>query len=510
MADNTKSQKDKYLDLLEQAYDAAGSKSGINLSMDEIDSLYTDLSNTDPTKLNQWLALNKDKLENIPEIAAQPAFISVTEDPKVVDKDYGFTESDDFYKMEGPKSWMNKSITYLQHNADKYGLSLSEYLDKVRELSTSKDKEQQWEDNAKVASVNVPGIGEVNIPGLTAAMLPTSFNKAAMGQDVTKGDIIYDIVTDELEGAVATSPFKYATGPVQAALLGNTARQAKGLYDDTQEGFGGYQLIGAGLTGALGTPVVTKAAGDILKKVAGAAGQAKKVGRVAGAIEDIGNESPSDILNNRVSELQSQIKKYEDLKDVNTAKREINQARLAKSLASDEDLINDPDIQKALKDIVEPVLKHYESYNPTAAEARLYGKGTKLWRNVKNGEILTDKQYKDAVNFMKEYNRGPDYEPTPKNILENQYKRAVDIKNMPEGDILVNAWSEPMTMRMLRKAGNDASAMTGGRIGMNITEDEKKEMAKNIINSTEWGKYVTGLPNNLTEEQIYIATVYGE
>ena len=81
---------------------------------------------------------------------------------------------------------------------------------------------------------------------------------------------------------------------------------------------------------------------------------------------------------------------------------------------------------------------------------------------------------------------------------------------MPEGDILVNAWAEPKIMRMLRNAGKSGAEIVGGRYGIGISEDDKKEMAKNIINSTEWGKYVTGLPNNLTEEQIYIATVYGE
>lgn len=514
MADKVKSQKDKYLDLLEQAYDNAGSKGGINLSMDEIDSLFTDLNNTDASKVPQWLATNKDKLSMIPEIAGVPEFISVTENPKVVEKDYGFTESDDFYKMEGPKSWMNKSIAYLQNNADKYGLSLGEYLDKVRELSTSKEQERQWEENAKVASVNVPGIGDVNIPGLTAAVLPTSFNKAAMGQEVTEGDIAYDIVTDELEAATAALPSTgYAwtrfTGPVQAALLGNAARQGKGLYDNTQESFSPGEMGFAAGIGALGVPVTTKAAGDLIKKGAGFV-KSKPIERFANRIEDIGNPSPNEILANRVSEMKGQIKKYEDLKDVNTAKREINQAKLAKALAADEELANDPAIQQALKDVVEPVLKHYESYNPTAIESKLYGKGTKLWRNVQTGEILTDKQYKDALKFMDEYKKGPDYEPTPKNVIENQYKRAVNIKNMPEGDILVNAWAEPKTMRMLRNAGKDVSALAGGRYGSITSEADKKEMAKNIINSTEWAKYVTGLPNNLTEEQIYIATVYGE
>lgn len=509
MADKVKSQKDKYLDLLEQAYGAAGSKTGVNLSTDEIDSLFTDLTNTDASKVPQWLAANKDKLSMIPEIASIPEFISITENPKVVEKDYGFTESDDFYKMEGPKSWMNKSIAYLQNNAKKYGLELNEYLDKVRELSTSKEQERQWEDNAKVASINVPGIGEVNIPGLTAAVLPTSFNKVAMGQEVTGGDIAYDIVTDELEAAAATTPFKYVTGPVQAALLGNAARQGKGLYDKTQESFSPGEMGFAAGIGALGVPVTTKAAGDLIKKGAGFI-NSKPIERFANRVEDIGNPSPNEILNNRVSELQGQIKKYEHLKDVNTIKREINQAKLAKALADDKELVNDPAIQQELKDVAEPILKYYESYNPTAIETSLYGKGTKLWRNVQTGEILTDMQYKDALKFIDEYNKGPDYKPTTKNVIKNQYNRAVNIKNMPEGDILVNAWAEPKTMRMLRTAGKDASALAGGRYGSITSEADKKEMAKNIINSTEWAKYVTGLPNNLTEEQIYIATVYGE
>ena len=509
MADKVKSQKDKYLDLLTEASDNAGSKTGNALSKEAIDKLYDDLYYVESTKVPQWLAANKDNLSMIPEVAGIPEFISITENPKVVEKDYGFTESDDFYKMEGPKSWMNKSIAYLQNNAKKYGLELNEYLDKVRELSTSKEQERQWQDNAKVASVNVPGIGEVNVPGLTAAVLPTSFNKAAMGQEVTGGDVAYDIVADELEGVAATTPVKYITGPVQAALLGNAARQGKGLYDKTQESFSPGEMGFAAGIGALGVPVTTKAAGDLIKKGAGFV-KSKPIERFAKSVEDIGNPSPNEILNNRVAEMTDQIKKYEQLQEVNAAKKDINTAKLAKALANDEELANDPAIQQALKDVVEPVLKHYESYNPTAVESRLYGKGTKLWRNVQTGEILTDKQYKDAVNFMKEYNRGPDYQPTPKNVLENQYKRAVNIKNMPEGDILVNAWAEPKTMRMLRNAGKDVSALAGGRYGTITSEADKKEMAKNIINSTEWAKYVTGLPNNLTKEQIYIATVYGE
>lgn len=533
MADKVKSQKDKYLDLLVQAYDAAGSKDGVYLSKDAIDSLFTDLYNTDPSKLNQWLALNKGKLENIPEIAALPGFISVAEDPKVVEKDYGFTESEDFYKMDGNKSWMNKSIAYLQNNADKYGLTLGEYLDKVRELSTSKDKERQWEDNATVKKFeNVPGIGEVDIPGLTSLVLPNSFNKAAMGQEVTAGDIGVDLALDAADVASSFSPVKagtaakaggsklfnvlsaqrgfqpgsrarYALSNPAMSVYTNIGRQAKGLHDGTQDDFSLGQAALGGTVAAVGLPVTTRAAGDLIKSGAGFLRE-DKIAKIGNAIEDAGKASPTEILNERVNKLQGQIKTYEDLK-TNRVKKELSNAvKLVRSIGEIE---HSP--YHYLRKVADG-LKEYESYDPTPVEARLYGKGTKLWRNVKNGEILTEQQYKDAVNFKKEYDRGPDYQPTPKNTLENQYMRAVEIKNMPEGDLLVNAWAEPKTMRMLRNAGKSGAEIAGGRWGISISEEDKKEMAKNIINSTEWGKYVTGLPNNLTEEQIYIATVYGE
>lgn len=543
MADKVKSQKDKYLDLLEQAYDAAGSKSGVNLSMDEIDSLFTDLYNTDPTKLNQWLALNKGKLENIPEIAALPGFISVTEDPKVVEKDYGFTESEDFYKMDGNKSWMNKSIAYLQNNADKYGLTLGEYLDKVRELSTSKDRERQWDENATVKKFeNVPGIGDINIPGLTALALPTSFNKAAMGQEVTAGDIGVDLALDAADIASTFSPVKagtvaktggsklfnvltaqrglnpasrarYALSSPAMAVYTNSGRQVKGIHDDTQDEFSPLQTILGGTTAAVGLPVTTRAVGDLIKSGAGFLRE-DKIAKLGNVIEDVGKASPTEELNEHVNKLQGQINKYKAV-NTNKAKKElINTADLMKAIYErnkEFDLSTELNptlagLDKSSKEFHE----RFKGYNPEIEDAKLYGEGPKLWRNVKNDQILTDKQYKDAVNFMTEYSRGPDYKPTPKNVAENQYKRAVNVKNMPDGDILVNAWAEPKIMRMLRNAGKSGAEIVGGRYGIGISEEDKKEMAKNIINSTEWGKYVTGLPNNLTEEQIYIATVYGE
>ena len=543
MADKVKSQKDKYLDLLTEAAHAAGSKSGIALSKDEIDKLYDDLYYVDPTKLNQWLVLNKGRLENIPEIAALPGFISVTEDPKVVEKDYGFTESEDFYKMDGNKSWMNKSIAYLQNNADKYGLTLGEYLDKVRELSTSKDKERQWEENATVKKFeNVPGIGDINIPGLTAIALPTSFNKAAMGQEVTGGDIGVDLALDAADVASTFSPVKagtvaktggsklfnvltaqrglnpanragYALSSPAMAVYTNSGRQVKGINDDTQDEFSPLQTILGGTTAAVGLPVTTRAVGDLIKSGAGFLRE-DKIAKLGNVIEDVGKASPTEELNEHVNKLQGQINKYKAVKDnrakkelINTVEliKEINEMNKKVGLSSDLEQADNA-LAKAGKEIHE----RYKDYNPEIEDAKLYGKGSQLWRNVKNDQILTDKQYKDAVNFMTEYSRGPDYKPTPKNVAENQYKRAVEVKNMPEGDLLVNAWAEPKIMRMLRNAGKSGSEIVGGRYGIGISEEDKKEMAKNIINSSEWGKYVTGLPNNLTEEQIYIATVYGE
>lgn len=543
MADKVKSQKDKYLDLLEQAYDAAGSKDGIYLSKDAIDSLFTDLYNTDPTKLNQWLALNKGKLENIPEIAALPGFISVTEDPKVVEKDYGFTESEDFYKMDGTKSWTNKSIAYLQNNADKYGLTLGEYLDKVRELSTSKDRESQWEDNATVKKFeNVPGIGEVNIPGLTATVLPTSFNKAAMGQEVTGGDIGVDLALDAADVASAFSPVKagtaaktggsklfnlltaqrglnptvharYALSDPAMAVYTNSGRQVKGIYDGTQDEFSPLQTILGGTTAAVGLPVTTRAAGDLIKSGAGFLRE-DKIAKLGNAIEDVGKASPTEALNEHVNKLQDQINKYKAVKSNKVNKELINTAELMKGIYERNKELNlTPGLEQSSNGLAKSskeIYERFKGYNPEIEDAKLYGTGSQLWRNVKNDQIITDKQYSDAVNFIGQYEKGPDYKPTPKNVAENQYKRAVEVKNMPEGDILVNAWAEPKIMRMLRNAGKSGAEIVGGRYGIGISEDDKKEMAKNIINSTEWGKYVTGLPNNLTEEQIYIATVYGE
>ena len=81
---------------------------------------------------------------------------------------------------------------------------------------------------------------------------------------------------------------------------------------------------------------------------------------------------------------------------------------------------------------------------------------------------------------------------------------------MPYGDILVNAWSEPKISRMLREGGRVAGGAVGGRAGVSTSDNDKKLIANKIINSADWGRYITGLPHNLTDEEIYIATMYGD
>lgn len=493
MADKTETQQKKYLKILGDAYDNASVKNGVYIGRDEIERLYDDLARLeDPTKVPQWLKLNADKLSQIAEVASLPEFISITENPKTVEKDYGFTESDDFYKMDGPKSWMNKSNAYLMNNAKKYGLELGEYLSKVQELATKKEQERQWKDNANVAEFkSVPVIGDVSIPGVTRLMLPTSFNKASTGKDVGYGDVAFDIGTDVVEGAMATSPVKFVN-PVTAALAGNAARQAKGLYDDTQDDFSIGDLVGAGTISALGLPIVTKSVGDLVKKAAGAAGKTKNLSRLGNKIEAIGEASPMSLAEERAAELRDAIARTEAAKkaDELVAKRTQSQ------------------VQAALRD--EPTPKLPTNEEILAAKESAYGTGSDFWDNVRRGKILTDDKLAKAKAYVTEFDRGPSYVPLEREGQSSLARRARDIQKLPNGDLLINAWAEPRVMRALRWTGNTGSSIAGGRVGSDITEADKKAMAKEIVNSTEWAKYVTGQPNNLTDYQIYIATVYGE
>lgn len=494
--------KQKLRKLLYEAYKNAASNGGADLDRATLQKLSVELEDTDATKVNQWMANRKDLLSRVPEIAGLPAFIDITENPKVLAKDYGFEEGTDFYSMEGPKSWTNKSPTQLKLNAKKYGLELGEYLNKVAELSTKKEQEKQWKDNANVAEFkDVPLVGDVEIPGITRVMLPTSFNKASMGKEVEIGhpykpwtwgsDVYFDIGTDMLEGGLAATPARgkarVAVNPIVAALTGNAARQGKQIYDETQDEFHPLELGGAGVMGAFGTPMLFKGAADIMKRVPGTQG-IKQWTRASKALEDIGEVDPNTVLSNKVDELSKATQKYRAVSKLEQQKAEDAIAQLAQETG----VIND-----------------YVPFNPTPVETRLYGKGPKLWRNVKNGEILTEQEYKDAIKFLTEANRGPDFIPG-KPSQSNLYRRATEINKMPMGDILVNAWSEPKLSRILRQSGKTGSGIVGGRVGISISDNDKKEIANRIINSTEWAKYVTGQPNNLTDEEIYLATMYGE
>lgn len=497
MADKTKTQKEKYLEILGEAYDNASEKNGVYIGRDAIESLYDDLYHTDPTKIPQWLKLNADKLSQIAEVASLPEFISITENPKTVEKDYGFTESDDFYKMDGPKSWMNKSNAYLMNNAKKYGLELGDYLSKVQEIATQKEQERQWKDNANVAEFkSVPVIGDVSIPGATRLILPTSFNKAATGKDVGYGDIAFDLGTDMVELAPAGAwlrgtPVRFLN-PVTAALAGNAARQGKGLYDDTQDEFSIGDLAGAGITSSLGLPIVTKSVGDLVKKAAGAAGKTKNLSRLGNKIESIGEASPMSIAEKRADELRDAIARTEAAKKSDNLIAERTKSQ----------------VEAAVRDEAMPTVPTNEEI--LAAKESAYGTGSDFWDNVRKVKILTDDDLAKAYRYVEEFDRGPNYVPLPREGKTSLMRRARDIQNLPNGDLLINAWAEPRVMRALRWTGNTGSSIAGGRVGSDITEADKKAMAKEIVNSTEWAKYVTGQPNNLTDYQIYIATVYGE
>lgn len=533
MADkaNKANAKEQYLNLLHDAYKNAANAEGVNLNKSQIADLWDDLNATDATKAREWINRNKESLSRIPEIASQPAFLDVSENPKVLEKDYGFVESDDFYKMDGPKSWMNKSYAYLKNNADKYGLTISEYLDKVRELATKKEQERQWDDNYTLYKAdNVPAFGDIRIPGLTSLMLPNSFNKASMGKEVDNGDIAFDLGLDAVDAATMLSPLKYnpartsgsrvlnmlltdrglpvnkatrilTSSPV-AATTTNVGRQAKGIYDDTQDEFSLGQAALAGTVGSLGLPMVTHGASDAIKSIAGTASKTGPIRKFANAIEGLGEQSPSEILSNKVAEDAIKMARYKALQEANQASTQALKGEILKEVGKS---TGDTKLMKIGDEL-------YENFSPVAKNAdEIYGKGSKLWRNVRDGEIYTQEEFDRAAEFMNEYNKGPDYPPTPKNQARNRFERAVKVKNeVPNGELLVNAWAEPKTYNLLRNKVKTGATSLGGRYGMYISEDDKKAMAKNIVNSTEWAKYVTGLPNNLTKEQIYLATVYGE
>lgn len=410
------------------------------------DKINDEKNPVDESHIRQFIALRKDDIAKLPEISSNAAFIDISENPKVMEKDYGFTENDAFYSADpkNPKSWMSKSIHQLKANADKYGMDLGEYLNRVQELSTQKEQMRQWNENATVKEFkNVPVVGDVSIPGYTRLMLPTSFNKAASGQEVGAGDVALDIGVDMAEagGTVAN--------PLAAAFLANAARQGKQIYDETQDGYSLAEgAISAGI-GAAGSPVAMKAVGDVAKRVP----VVKDIGFVKKASKGLERAAENDPV---------KIAKEAE-------KRAIS-------------------IQGAgLMDKANPNIVF------TGSQAG------KAWRRA--AEIApTEQEVKEANKFIGEINRGPDA----------SVSRIREVRQMPQGDILARAWGQSPVERALRRGGEYVQGPVGGRWGLTQTEEDLKERGKKIVNSSEWARYVLGLPNNLSDRDKYIGMKYGE
>ena len=400
----------------------------------------------DESHYRQFLAREKESISQLPTISSFPSFMDISENPKVMEKDYGFTENDAFYSADpkSPKSWMSKSLHQLKANADKYGMDLGEYLNRVQELSTQKEQMRQWNENATVKEFKkVPVVGDVSIPGITRMVLPTSFNKAASGQEVGAGDVALDLAVDTGEGIGTLA------NPLAAAFLGNAARQGKQIYDQTQDGYSvGEGLISAGI-GYAGSPVAMKTIGDVAKRVP----VVKDIGfvkKAATGLERAGENDPVKIA------------------------KEAERRAIG--------------IQGAgLMDKANPNIVFTGS------------KAGKAWRRA--AELApTEQEVKDANKFIGEINKGPDA----------TISRIREVRQMPQGDVLARAWGQSPVERALRRGGQYAQGPIGGRWGLKETEDDLKERGKKIINSSEWARYVLGLPNNLSERDKYIGMKYGE
>lgn len=400
----------------------------------------------DESHYRQFLAREKESISQLPTISSFPSFLDISENPKVMQKDYGFTESDSFYSADpkNPKSWMSKSLHQLKANADKYGMDLGEYLNRVQELSTQKEQMRQWNENATVKDFKkVPVVGDVSIPGITRIVLPTSFNKAASGQKVDAGDVALDIGinTGEAAGTLAN--------PLAAAFLANAARQGKQIYDNTQDGYSLGEGAISGVIGAAGSPVAMKTVGDVVKRVP----VIKDVGFVKKAATGLERAAENDPV---------KIAKEAE-------KRAIG-------------------IQGAgLMDKANPNIVFTGS------------KAGKAWRRA--AELApTEQEVRDANKFIGEINKGPDA----------TISRIREVRQMPQGDVLARAWGQSPVERALRRGGQYAQGPIGGRWGLTETEDDLKERGKKIIKTSEWARYVLGLPNNLSERDKYIGMKYGE
>ena len=400
----------------------------------------------DESHYRQFLAREKESISQLPTISSFPSFLDISENPKVMQKDYGFTESDSFYSADpkNPKSWMSKSLHQLKANAAKYGMDLGEYLNRVQELSTQKEQMRQWNENATVKDFKkVPVVGDVSIPGITRMVLPTSFNKAASGQEVGAGDVALDIAVNTGEGVGTLA------NPLAAAFLANAARQGKQIYDNTQDGYSvGEGLISAGI-GTAGSPVAMKTIGDVAKRIP----VVKDIGLVKKAATGLERAAENDPV------------------------------KIAKEAEKRAIKIQNADLRnKSTPD------KVY-----TGNEAKSF------WRNAAE-KAPTEQEVRDANKFIGEINKGPDA----------TISRFREVRQMPQGDVLARAWGQSPVERALRRGGQYAQGPIGGRWGLTETEDDLKERGKKIIKTSEWARYVLGLPNNLSERDKYIGMKYGE
>lgn len=261
------------------------------LSKDKLlaDQLYSDIKkNVDEDHIRQYLLNHKDEFEQLQEIASMPVFIDVTTNPRVLEKDHGFEEKDSFYSQDpsNPKSWLNRSVPQLRANAEKYGMSLSEYLNNVRDLSENKERERQWKEGGTIAEKNLPVLGQTRIPRLARALLPISFEKAAAGRDVDYGDIAADMGLNLAEYGLLRGG-RGMVGAILGAPARNFVTQSTLIDQGIQPSYDPLDLGASAALGIFGGRKILKGTGDLLKGLPGAKGM-KQVRKAANTIEDLG------------------------------------------------------------------------------------------------------------------------------------------------------------------------------------------------------------------------------
>lgn len=253
------------------------------------DRLYDSIStNVDEDHIRQYLLNHRDEFEQLQEIASMPVFIDVTTNPRVLEKDHGFEEKDSFYSQDpsNPKSWLNRSVPQLRANAEKYGMSLSEYLNNVRELSEKKERERQWKEGGTIAEKNLPVLGQTRIPRLARALLPISFEKAAADRDVDYGDVVADMGLNLAEYGLLRGG-RGMVGAILGAPARNFVTQSTLIDQGIQPGYDPLDLGTSAALGIFGGRKILKGTGDLLKGLPGAQGM-KQVRKAANTIEDLG------------------------------------------------------------------------------------------------------------------------------------------------------------------------------------------------------------------------------